>query len=61
MAPEISNPTWIGDQYFIKNFKTMDVGVDTNNLYPYSISEIIDIMNKKEVLLGVDHHNEKTN
>ncbi len=61
LRPEFTSPTWIGDQYFIKNFRTMDVGVDTNQLYPYDINEIIDIMDKKEVLLGVDHHSEKTN
>lgn len=62
MTPEISNPTWIGDQYFIKNYKTMDVGIDTHPKFrPYSFTEILEIMNKKEVLLGVDHHNKETN
>lgn len=61
MKPEFSNPTWIGDNYFIKNYRTMDVGVDTNNLYPYHLDEIIDIMKKREITLEVDHHNEHTN
>jgi calcineurin-like phosphoesterase family protein len=56
MTPEIANPTWIGDQYYIKNYKTMDVGVDTYDLHPYLFEEIKDIMDKKDVLLEVDHH-----
>lgn len=61
MRPETANPTWIGDEYFIKNYKTMDVGVDTNSLYPYSIDRIREIMLTREVLLGVDHHTAETN
>lgn len=61
MTPNIANPTWIGDKYFIKNYRTMDVGVDTNNLYPYHLDEIISIMKNRELTLEVDHHNEKTN
>lgn len=61
LQPQFTSPTWIGDQYFIKNYKTMDVGVDTNNLFPYHIDEILDIMKEKEVLLGVDHHSKNTN
>lgn len=40
--------------------KSMDVGVDTNNLYPYHLDEIIEIMKniKPEI---IDHHNEHTN
>lgn len=39
--------------------KSMDVGVDTHNFYPYHLDEILDIMKniKPEV---VDHHNELT-
>lgn len=40
--------------------KSMDVGVDTNNLYPYSLEEIVEKMNKIEVKI-VDHHNKNTN
>ncbi len=29
--------------------KSMDVGVDTNNLYPYHLDEILDIMKSKDV------------
>lgn len=61
MQPKTANPTWIGDQYFIKNYRTMDVGVDTNNLYPYNLEQILEIMYNRDVLLEIDHHNEKTN
>lgn len=40
--------------------KSMDVGVDTNNLYPYHLDEIIDRMKGIQTEI-VDHHNEKTN
>jgi len=40
--------------------KSMDVGVDTNNLYPYHLDEIIDIM-KKIPITFVDHHVKETN
>lgn len=59
--PEFTCPTWIGDDYFIKNYKTMDVGVDTNMLYPYHIDEILMIMQNKEVVLEIDHHTKLTN
>ena len=39
---------------------SMDVGVDTNDLKPYSYSEILDIMKIKKSLI-IDHHNENTN
>lgn len=43
-------------------FKTMDVGVDTNdNLAPYSWEEIQRIMARRKPLLGVDHHSTETN
>lgn len=62
LKPEFTSPTWIGDEYFVKNFKTMDVGMDANpNFKPYSITEILEIMNSKEILLNIDHHSEKTN
>lgn len=61
MTPDIANPTWIGDGYFIKNWRTMDVGVDTNNLKPYSWDEIKSEMSARPVLLGVDHHASHTN
>jgi len=59
LRPEFTSPTWIGDDYFIKNYKTMDVGVDTNNLQPYSLTEIKEIMNKKEILFNIDHHGQE--
>jgi calcineurin-like phosphoesterase family protein len=40
--------------------KSMDVGVDTNNLYPYHLDEILERMKNINVKM-VDHHNEKTN
>ena len=40
--------------------KSMDVGVDTNNLYPYHLDEIMEIMVHKQVKI-VDHHNQNTN
>jgi calcineurin-like phosphoesterase family protein len=40
--------------------RSMDVGVDTNNLYPYHFDEIIDIM-KGIPITVVDHHNQNTN
>lgn len=40
--------------------KSMDVGVDTNNLYPYHLDEIIDIMKNIKPAM-VDHHNKNTN
>lgn len=40
--------------------KSMDCGVDTNNLCPYHLDEIMDIMKNREIGF-VDHHNSKTN
>lgn len=59
LRPQFTSPTWIGDDYFIKNYKTMDVGVDTNSLKPYSLTEIREIMQKKEILFNIDHHGEE--
>ena len=42
--------------------KAMDVGVDGNNLMPYSLGEIINIMNKQPIAklsLPQDHHEER--
>jgi len=61
MRPEIGNPNWIGDQYYTKNIRTMDVGVDTNNLMPYSYEELDKIMCRRDVLLEIDHHDKETN
>jgi calcineurin-like phosphoesterase family protein len=60
LTPNVVNPTWIGDQYFIKNYRTMDVGVDTNNLFPYHLDEIVEIMKNREMYLEIDHHNPET-
>ena len=44
-----------------KNFKAMDVGIDTNiDFMPYHFEEIREIM-KNRIPLKVDHHNEHTN
>lgn len=40
--------------------RSMDVGVDTHNLYPYHLDEIVAIMKNIKVEI-VDHHNQKTN
>lgn len=40
--------------------RSMDVGVDTNKLYPYHLDEILDKMLKIPVKI-VDHHNKSTN
>lgn len=40
--------------------RSMDVGVDTNNLYPYHINEIMEIMCKIPIKI-IDHHNQNTN
>lgn len=61
MIPQFANPTWIGDQYYVKNYRTMDVGVDTNNLMPYSFEDVRNLMKNKDVLMEVDHHNQNTN
>lgn len=39
--------------------KSMDVGVDTNNYYPYHLDEILEIMKNRKTEV-VDHHNEAT-
>jgi calcineurin-like phosphoesterase family protein len=41
--------------------KKMDVGVDGNNLKPYSIKEIIELMNEREILSDMlfDHHTDE--
>lgn len=40
--------------------KSMDIGVDTNNLFPYHLDEILNIMSKKDIVY-IDHHNNNTN
>lgn len=53
----IANPEWQGDDYYIRNFRTMDVGIDTNKEFrPYSYEELKEIMGKRNVELTVDHH-----
>lgn len=40
--------------------KSMDVGVDTNSLYPYHLDEIMDIMSHRNIEF-IDHHSKNTN
>jgi calcineurin-like phosphoesterase family protein len=40
--------------------RSMDVGVDTNDLYPYHLEEILYKMLPREIT-AVDHHNQNTN
>lgn len=42
------------------NNRQMDVGVDTNNYYPYHLDEILDKMLCRPIEI-VDHHNQNTN
>jgi len=35
--------------------RKMDVGVDTNDFYPYSLEQVVDILSKKEIY-SPDHH-----
>lgn len=43
-----------------KFYKTMDVGVDTHPEFrPYSLGEILKIMDKRIVLENLDHHNKR--
>lgn len=52
-----SNPTWIGDQYFIKNYRTMDVGFDCHPEFsPFSFEEVRNKMAGRDVILSVDKH-----
>ena len=55
-------PQWIGDDYMVKSYKTMDVGMDTHPEFrPYSFDELKVIMDQRDVLLDVDHHGATTN
>jgi len=40
------------------NRKTLDIGMDTNNFMPYSLEEVLDIMDKKTII-EIDHHKER--
>lgn len=61
MKPQFANPNWIGDDYYSKSWRTMDVGFDTHKEFrPYSFKEISDLMEKRDILLSVDHHDNKT-
>lgn len=56
-TPITANPQWIGDQYYIKSYRTMDVGFDCHKGFkPYSYAEIKEIMSQRDVTLEVDHH-----
>jgi len=56
-----ASPQWIGDDYSVRSYKTMDVGMDTHpNFRPWSYAELKVIMDKRDVLLDVDHHGKTT-
>lgn len=40
--------------------KTMDIGLDTNNLMPYRLKDILSIMENRNPLIGIDHHSSDT-
>lgn len=55
--PQFPEPTWAGDNYYMKNSKSMDVGIDTHPEFrPYHFDEIKAIMDSREVFLNIDHH-----
>ena len=57
-----ASPQWIGDDYMVRSYKTMDVGMDTHPEFrPWSFDELKEIMDKRDVLLDVDHHGATTN
>lgn len=45
----------------VKDWKNRSVGVDTNNLMPYSFDDLTGLIGTKDVLLEVDHHTKTTN
>ena len=49
-------------EYVVNNqhMKTMDVGMDCNDLKPFSLKEILEIMQNRESLTNIDHHTSKT-
>ncbi len=59
LQPQFPQPTWIGDDYYIKNSKSMDTGIDCHPEFrPFHFDEIKEIMDSREILLNVDHHTE---
>jgi calcineurin-like phosphoesterase family protein len=40
--------------------RSMDIGVDTNNMYPYHLDEILDVMKGIPIHI-LDHHTQNTN
>lgn len=59
--PSFPEPTWIGQDYYIKNSKSMDVGIDTHPEFrPYHFDEVANIMKTRVMEFNVDHHNKKT-
>jgi calcineurin-like phosphoesterase family protein len=54
--------THLSNEHKIGNGKSIDVGMDGNNMKPYSLNEIISIMNKQPIAklsLPQDHHEER--
>lgn len=56
--PEFAEASWIGNDYFVKNMKTMDVGVDCHPEFrPFELSEIIERMDKIETNFNFEKNN----
>lgn len=46
---------WQGDNRF-GNGRMMDVGVDGNNLFPYKLTDVIDLLKDRRFIAENDHH-----
>lgn len=46
---------WQGDKRF-GNGKMMDIGVDGNNLFPYKLTDVIDLLKDRRFFAENDHH-----
>lgn len=55
-----ADPTWVGDDYYIKNARTMDVGFDAHPEFrPFNWYEIYEKLIQIPVVMEVDHHKVK--
>ena len=57
---QYSQPIYGPSDFDPQDYRTMDVGVDTNKLFPYHYEDIRDSFKDRPALL-VDHHNSETN
>jgi calcineurin-like phosphoesterase family protein len=50
--------THLGQKVKFGNGKKLDIGMDGNNLYPYSLTEIVHMMDKRDIVpeMDGDHH-----